>query len=83
VDQETIRLIEELHRIGEDDRDEFWKDLEEEQQNVNVFDKLVFLLSGGDIVKAKSIWKTVTLNEGVEWLLMIVENRPGIHGKSD
>jgi len=77
MDQETIRLADKLAEISGsgDKEDDFWKELEDEAEETYFLDKMVFVLSDGDILKARAIWNTITLNEGLEWLITMLINR--------
>lgn len=74
MDQEVIRLageIKDLTASHKQDEDDFWKELEsdeDEKQTMPEFiDILIFGLAGGDIMKGKAILTGVTLIEALEW----------------
>ena len=77
MDRETKRLAEKLAEISgsSDEEDDFWKELEDEAEETQFLDKMVYIFSNGDILKAKAIWNSVTLNEGLEWLITMLINR--------
>jgi len=66
VDEEVKQLIEQFPE--RDNSDDPFSELEESTE-INIYDRLIMSLSGGDIIKGLEIMKKVTIIEALEWLL--------------
>ena len=70
MDWEIEKLLEQFPERRKDEVEEFFDSLDEPDREEYI-DRLVFYLSGGDILKGKEILERVTMREALEWVLLM------------
>ena len=69
MDWEIEKLLEQFPERRKDEVEEFFDSLDEPDKEEEI-NRVVFCLSGGDILKGKEILEKVTFREAIEWTLL-------------